>query len=116
MVQYAFTQMLNNAIDHSRGETVQIGVSIDAHSWKFHICDDGSGAFRNIRETFGLNQDLEAVGELSKGKRTTTPEAHTGEGIFFTSKIVDSFRISSNNLKLVLNSSLGARLKGFWQG
>ena len=103
---YAFTEMLNNAIDHSRGEAVQIDVSIDASYWKFHIADDGIGAFRNIRETFGLNQDLEAIGELSKGKRTTMPEAHTGEGIFFTSKLVDIFRISANNLEWVVDNNV----------
>lgn len=103
---YAFTEMLNNAIDHSRGEAVQIDVSTDANSWKFHISDDGIGAFRNIRETFGLKQNLEAVGELSKGKRTTAPEAHTGEGIFFTSKLVDIFRISANNFEWVVDNNL----------
>ncbi len=106
VAQYAFTEMLNNAIDHSGGEAVQIDVSIAANSWKFQICDDGIGAFRNIRETFGLNQDLEAVGELSKGKRTTAPAAHTGEGIFFTSKLVDIFRISANNLEWVVDNNL----------
>lgn len=103
---YAFTEMVNNAIDHSRGDSVQVDVSIDANYWRFHISDDGIGAFKNIRESFGLNHDLEAVGELSKGKRTTAPEAHTGEGIFFTSKLVDIFRISANNFQWVVNNNL----------
>ena len=73
---------------------------------KFHISDDGIGAFRSIRESFELNQDLEAVGELSKGKRTTMPAAHTGEGIFFTSKLVDIFRISANNFEWVVDNNV----------
>ena len=103
---YAFTEMLNNAIDHSRGEAVRIEVDIAANAWNFHISDDGIGAFRNIRENFGLSQDLEAVGELSKGKRTTMPAAHTGEGIFFTSKLVDIFRISANNFEWVVDNNV----------
>lgn len=106
VASYAFTEMLNNAIDHSRGQTVQVDAFIDAKLWRFEISDDGIGAFRNIRDTFGLNQDLEAVGELSKGKRTTMPEAHTGEGIFFTSKLVDTFRISANNLEWIVDNNL----------
>ncbi|MGA8555289.1 MAG: STAS-like domain-containing protein, partial [Candidatus Acidiferrales bacterium] len=36
--------------------------------------------------------------ELAKGKFTTDPDRHTGEGIFFTSKILDAFDISSGGL------------------
>ena len=103
---YAFTEMLNNAIDHSRGESVQVDVLVDANYWSFYISDNGIGAFKNIRESFGLSQDLEAVGELSKGKRTTAPAAHTGEGIFFTSTLVDIFRISANSFQWVVDNNI----------
>ena len=36
--------------------------------------------------------------ELSKGKLTTDPEHHTGEGIFFTSRMFDEFEIESKGL------------------
>ena len=36
--------------------------------------------------------------ELAKGKFTTDPARHTGEGIFFTSKMVDAFDISSGGV------------------
>ena len=106
LAPYAFTEMLNNAIDHSGGESVQVTVSINEIFWNFCISDDGIGVFKNIRESFGLSQDLEAVGELTKGKRTTAPESHTGEGIFFTSKLVDTFRISANKLEWLVDNDL----------
>ena len=106
LAPYAFTEMLNNAVDHSQGKSVEIEVSTDQSFWNFRISDDGIGVFRNIRETFNLSEDIEAVGELTKGKRTTMPLAHSGEGIFFTSKLVDTFRISSNNLEWVVDNAL----------
>jgi len=36
--------------------------------------------------------------ELSKGKLTTDPDNHTGEGIFFTSRMFDEFEIESKGL------------------
>jgi hypothetical protein len=36
--------------------------------------------------------------ELSKGKLTTDPRRHTGEGVFFTSRMFDRFQIASGEL------------------
>ena len=41
-----------------------------------------------------------AVIELTKGKLTTDPERHTGEGIFFTSRMFDTFSILSGEVFL----------------
>ena len=38
----------------------------------------------------------EAICELFKGKLTTDKENHSGEGIFFTSKMMDTFLIASS--------------------
>jgi excisionase family DNA binding protein len=92
---YAFTEMLNNAIDHSLGNQVHITFTISDEKWSFEIVDDGVGVFGRIQANFKLNAPLEAVGELTKGKRTSAPNAHTGEGIFFTSKMVAKFSIES---------------------
>jgi anti-sigma regulatory factor (Ser/Thr protein kinase) len=92
---YAFTEMLNNAIDHSLGAEAHITFTISDEMWSFEIIDDGVGVLGRIQEKFKLDSPLEAVGELTKGKRTTAPEAHTGEGIFFTSKMVAKFSIES---------------------
>ena len=41
--------------------------------------------------------EKEAVFELSKGKLTTDPKRHSGEGIFFSSRVFDSYEIISNS-------------------
>lgn len=96
ILQHAFTEMLNNAIDHSGGDFVKIQVQASAESLAFEITDNGVGAFAKLRDGLGLDSELESIAELSKGKRTTDPKRHTGEGIFFSSKAVDYFRISAN--------------------
>jgi hypothetical protein len=45
-----------------------------------------------------LPDERTAVIELAKGKLTTDPERHTGEGIFFTSRAFDEFSISSRGI------------------
>ena len=44
--------------------------------------------------------------ELVKGKTTTMPEAHTGEGIFFVSKVADRFFLRSHRIQLEWNRAL----------
>jgi hypothetical protein len=51
-----------------------------------------------------LASDFEAVQELSKGKRTTDRKRHTGEGIFFTSKAVDIFRLTSSGVRWTVDN------------
>jgi hypothetical protein len=48
--------------------------------------------------TCNLEDEKHAVLELSKGKLTTDPERHTGEGIFFTSRILDDFAVASGTV------------------
>ena len=45
-----------------------------------------------------LESIREAILHLSKGKFTTDPLKHTGEGIFFTSRIFDTFSVLSDDL------------------
>ena len=101
---YAFTGMLNNAIDHSGSESVMISWWADAGQWTFEIRDYGVGAFPKLRQGLRLSSDFEAVQELSKGKRTTDRAHHTGEGIFFTSKAVDLFRLSSSSVRWTVDN------------
>lgn len=105
--RYAFMEMLNNAIDHSCGETVKVKLWITPDAWAFEIHDDGVGAFPKLREGLGLHSEFEAVQELSKGKRTTDPARHTGEGIFFSSKAVDLFRLTSAGLRWTVDNLRG---------
>jgi len=47
-----------------------------------------------------LLDERHAVLELTKGKLTTDPKSHTGEGIFFTSRMFDTFYILSGEVFL----------------
>ena len=93
---YAFTEMMNNAIDHSEAKTIRFSVEKSYLSTTVIICDDGIGIFRKIKEYFLYETLDEAVHDLFKGKLTTDPEHHTGEGIFFTSRLLDQFAVISN--------------------
>lgn len=96
--QYGFTEMLNNAIDHSSGSVVIVQLKKTATSSEISIYDDGEGIFIKIQQAMGLADERHAVLELSKGKLTTDPSNHTGEGIFFTSRMFDDFTILSGNV------------------
>lgn len=95
---YGFTEMLNNVIDHSEGERAYVDCILTAECVDLKIIDHGVGIFRKIKDSLGLNSELEAIAELVKGKLTTDPVHHTGEGIFFTSRIFDYFMIFSGEL------------------
>jgi len=79
---YASTEMINNAMDHSGAREVQVGVRQDALSTEALVADEGEGIFVKIQRALGLQDPREAILELAKGKLTTAPENHTGEGIF----------------------------------
>ncbi|MBI4521553.1 MAG: DUF4325 domain-containing protein [Gemmatimonadetes bacterium] len=104
ILTYAFTEMLNNAIEHSSGTEADVVLWAAGETIVFEIADDGVGAFRHVREKLNLQDDFEAIEQLSKGKLTTLPERHTGEGIFFTSRLVDRFEIQSGTLRWVVDT------------
>lgn len=62
------------------------------------ICDSGVGVFRKVQQAFNLIDERSAILELSKGKLTTAPQEHSGYGIFFSSRMVDIFRMASGTL------------------
>jgi hypothetical protein len=92
---YCFTEIFNNAIDHSSGNHIFVQVIRTAVSTEINVYDDGEGIFKKIQRELGLMDERHAVLELSKGKLTTDPSRHTGEGIFFSSRLVDDFQILS---------------------
>lgn len=94
---YGFTEMFNNAIDHSGGSTIFVHIERTAASSEIAIFDDGVGIFRKIQRELGLLDERHAILELSKGKLTTDPNNHTGEGIFFSSRMLDKFQILSRS-------------------
>lgn len=100
ILHYAFTEILNNAIDHSMTERCTIEIQLDATKVAFSIKDAGIGVFYSIAEKFGLQDEHAAMIELIKGKTTTQPDAHSGEGIFFVSKSADRFVLRSHRLQI----------------
>ncbi len=96
---YGFTEMVNNVIDHSGGKYVYIYALRDKEKIIIFIVDDGEGIFKKIKRVCNLHDERQALFELSKGKLTTDPDNHTGEGIFFTSRVFDEFEIDSKGVK-----------------
>jgi len=101
---YAFTEMLNNAIDHSQSKKVRIRVDIDHSNITFIIKDLGIGAIESIKRGFKISDDFLALEHLFKGKQTTAREAHSGHGIFFTSKVVDIYKIATSNMEFTIDN------------
>ena len=95
---YGFTEIFNNAIDHSKGTTILTEVEISNNTLKITIVDNGIGIFKKIQKALHLDSIKESILHLSKGKFTTDPLNHTGEGIFFTSRMFDSFSILSSDI------------------
>lgn len=97
---YGFTEIFNNVIDHSESKGVFIGIRKTALSTEMLIFDRGIGIFNKIKSEMGLLDERHAVLELTKGKLTTDPHSHSGEGIFFTSRMFDNFSILSSGVFL----------------
>ncbi|MGC1188885.1 MAG: STAS-like domain-containing protein, partial [Candidatus Acidiferrales bacterium] len=57
---------------------------------------NGIGIFKKIQEAFNLPDQRYAILELAKGKLTTDPARHTGEGVFFSSRMFDKFSIGAD--------------------
>ncbi len=102
--RYVFTEMLNNAIDHSYSLQAIITAELFSKEVEFRVRDKGIGAFKNIQKKFRLASELEGLEHLLKGKQTTIPEKHTGEGIFFSSRIADVFKIKSHSISLAIDN------------
>lgn len=100
ILHYAFTEMLNNAIDHSMSDRCTVEFSLDAARITFIVKDAGIGVFHSIAGKFDLPDEHTAMIELIKGKTTTMPEAHSGEGIFFVSRSADRFQLRSHRIQI----------------
>ena len=98
VVEYTFAEMCNNAIDHSGDSHVYVTAARTAAGVSFSVMDHGVGIFRKITAACGLENEREAIFELSKGKLTTDKARHTGEGIFFTARMADHFVMMSHGL------------------
>lgn len=97
MVRHGFTELLNNAIDHSGGSSVTVSLRQTPSHVQLLVSDDGCGVFDKICSAFDIADAQHAMLELSKGRLTSQPEAHTGRGLFFSSQLADVFDIHANN-------------------
>jgi biotin operon repressor/anti-sigma regulatory factor (Ser/Thr protein kinase) len=100
ILKYAFSELLNNAIEHSSSKDCDVQWTVGIHDIHFNIRDFGIGLFYSIETKLGLNSETEALGELLKGKTTTMKERHAGEGIYFTSRAADVLTIDSHRIRL----------------
>jgi biotin operon repressor/anti-sigma regulatory factor (Ser/Thr protein kinase) len=103
IAHYAFTEMLNNAIEHSEAARCSFRFRLEPAMLSFVIRDPGIGAFYSIASKLHLDDEHAALVELVKGRTTTMREAHTGEGIFFTSRVADRFVLRSHRIQVEWN-------------
>jgi biotin operon repressor len=100
ITRYSFTELLNNVVDHSKSEYCSVRWTSGLYDIQFHIRDFGIGLFHSIQKKFKLESEYDALGELIKGKTTTMKERHSGEGIFFTSRVADRIFFRSHRILL----------------
>lgn len=95
---YGFTEMFNNVIDHSNASSIFCNFEIKDDNIVIRLTDNGVGIFEKIKKAFNLISIREAILHLSKGKFTTDPQHHSGEGIFFSSRVFDNYSIYSSGM------------------
>ena len=96
MAQHAFTELLNNAVDHSGGTAATVSMRQTPLQVQLLVSDDGCGLFERIATSFDIPDPQLALLELCKGKLTSAPRQHSGYGLFFTSQLADVFDIHAN--------------------
>ncbi len=100
---YLCSEMINNVIEHSLANRIEVKVTQNYLDTCVQIADNGVGIFKKIQAFLGLTKLEDAVGELFKGKITTDSAHHSGEGIFFSSRLADRFIIFSSDLVFTHN-------------
>jgi len=96
LAQHAFTELLNNAVDHSGGGSVTVSMRQTPLHLQLLVSDDGCGLFERIQQSFAIDNPTLAMLELGKGKLTSQPARHLGHGLFFTSRLADMFDLHAN--------------------
>lgn len=96
MAQHAFTELLNNAIEHSGGTAVTVSMRQTPQQLQLLVSDNGRGIFDAIGETFQITDPAQAMLELAKGKLSTRPDGHNGRGLFFTARLADIIDLHAN--------------------
>jgi len=98
ILHYGVAEMVNNVIDHSGATELRIIIEYDYNKIQILVIDNGIGIFTKVQNDFNLADKRHAILEIAKGKLTSDPSKHSGEGIFFTSRMFDVFIILSDDL------------------
>jgi anti-sigma regulatory factor (Ser/Thr protein kinase) len=107
-LQYAATEVINNAAEHSRGRWVELAAEFaSGGATILTVKDDGVGVFARVCEDFGFASPRDAIVQLEKGKLTSDPARHSGEGLFFSSKAVSRFRLESQGTAWIVDNVAG---------
>ncbi len=101
---YVMTELINNAIDHSHGTSLTVSIKLENNYIKIIIADNGIGIFKNLYDYFHLDDIRESILQLNKGKMTTDPINHSGEGLFFSARACDVFEIMANQTHFYKNN------------
>jgi anti-sigma regulatory factor (Ser/Thr protein kinase)/biotin operon repressor len=112
VLHYAVTELVNNVIDHSGSRELEVRAQISGSRLAVEVIDEGAGLFEHVRRARGLASELEALQDLSKGKLTTWPERHTGEGLFFCSRAAERFEAESGSLVWLVDNARGDQAAG----
>jgi len=97
MAQHAFTELVNNAVEHSDGKTVTVSMRQTPLHMQLLVSDDGCGVFNRIAQSFAITDPTLALFEISKGKLTSAPDRHSGHGLFYSSRLADVFDLHANS-------------------
>lgn len=106
-LEYVCTEMLNNVLDHSQARQARLRMGWNPQVVALSLEDDGIGAFTALRSRLGLTDDVDAALLMLKGKATSDPEHHTGEGLFFSSRACEWFALQSGRIGLSRHRSQG---------
>lgn len=94
--RYGFSEIFNNIIDHSNSKKAEVHFLTDGKNIELVIIDFGIGIFKKISNFFNIHDFRDTIVKLHQGKVTTDQTKHSGQGVFFTSRIFDSFKIEAN--------------------
>ena len=97
MVQHAFAELLNNAIEHSSGQHATVSMRQTPQQVQLLVSDDGCGLFKRLEDSFDLADPKLAMLELSKGRLSSAPNAHCGRGLYFTARLADVLDVHANH-------------------
>ncbi len=102
----AIIELVDNAISHSNGRHVEVSFRKAHDRLILEVVDDGEGIFDHLAHENELADGMEALRQLTKGKLTSMPAEHSGEGIFLLARIADFFEVESGGLVWMVDNEI----------